>query len=392
MGAAQPMKRCPTFLAIAAAFMAIAAPSALAEPAAKYPIYFHSMSDLQQLGISLQWPMIYDTGVKTETLPKPGLPIGCYLYAGQATMSLISISEEFLAHYKAKGFTRESLCMGLASYMKYDPETGKRLPTYIYRDDAMVEAAVSNLDADTMPETTLTYYIPEIFADKEALKAGIDAVRRKEFGKLTEEQLENLMSTDFSFLSNELPLVVPDCFKNGTPYLDCNWRYGLLTGRKLSDAAPKMYRAVGETIDRHMQVLVKYKTWDTLDISPYLHKRVWGLQMNWELDNPVSTWTYSPTIGLPFGETMGVFNGVKSINGGEPLKFTVENNLHAWAEEVTWFDVSPSFPRGYGYNLTSIDEGFGDGGASAASILAAYDGSSSSARFSAGLLKKLLLQ
>lgn len=378
-------------LALAATMLTCSVPPALAEAELKYPLVFTSVSEVQELGLSQQWPMLYETGVESETLPKPGLPIGCYVYAGSATRALISFSEEFLARYKAKGFSRESLCMGLASSMKYDPETGKRLPTYILRDEAVIDAALAKIDIDGMTPDKLANFIPEYFATKAALKAGIDAMKRRDFAKLSNDQIEILMgNSETSILSDERPLKVPDCFKNGTPFLDCNWKYGLLTGKKLSAAAPKRYREVGETIDRHMQSLVRHKTWPTADVAPYMNKRVWGLTMDWSGDLPDSTWKYVPTRGAPLAETADGYNIVPEVNGGEPLEFKVEGGLHNWAQDVTWFDVSPVFPRGYGYNLTEIDEGFGDGGASAQSILAAYDGASSSGRFSAARLQALL--
>jgi hypothetical protein len=124
---------CKIFAAATSVVSGVSVRPALAGPDIQYPLVFTSVSDLEKLGLSQQWPIIYDTGIQNNTLPKPGLPIGCYLYAGPATRALISISEEFLARYKAKGFSRESLCMGLASRALYDPETGRRLPTYILR-------------------------------------------------------------------------------------------------------------------------------------------------------------------------------------------------------------------------------------------------------------------
>ena len=379
-------------VAAISAFVAHLLPNApaAAEPEVKYPIVFSSMSDLEQLGVSLQWPTLYDTGLQNAMLPKPRLPIGCYVYAGGGTRALISVSEEFLARYKAKGFSRESLCMGLASSIKFDPETGKRLPTYRFRDDKVIDAALAKLDPANMPAEELASFVPDYFTSREDLAAGLANARSKQFTGMTNDQIEILMQSDDSYISDELPLKVPDCFKNGTPYLDCNWRYGLITGKKLSAAAPKRYREVGETLDAHMQSLVTYKTWDTLDAGPYLQKRVWGLIMDWSGDLPGSTWKYWPTSGYSTAVQQEGLYGVATINGGAALEFKVENALHAWADEVTWFDVSPSFPRGYGYNLTSIDDGFGDGGASAQSILAAYDGASSSGRFSAARLQALL--
>lgn len=373
-------------LALAASMLTCAAPTASAEPEPKYPLVFASISEVQKLGLSLQWPMLYGKG---ETFSTSGLPVGCYLYAGPNTMSLISISEEFLARYTAKGFTRESLCMGLASTMKFDPETGQRIPTYIYRDDKEIDTALDRFNPETMTDDARAYLIPDVFATEDAFWAGIAAIRRKDFSGLNDDQIENLVS-DADFLSNELPLKVPDCFKNGTPYLDCTWRYDLKTGEKLPDTTTSRYREVGETVDLHMKSFVAYKTWPVLDSGPYLQKRVWGLITDGSGDDPGSTWIYRATSGSAPDFSEEGYNSPPDINGGAPLEFKVGNGLAEWAEDVTWFDVSPSFPRGYGYNLTSGDEGFGDAGASAASILAAYDGASSSGRFSAARLKALL--
>jgi hypothetical protein len=40
----------------------------------------------------------------------------------------LSVSNELLQHFRAQGFTLESLCLGLSSQVHFDPETGRQLP------------------------------------------------------------------------------------------------------------------------------------------------------------------------------------------------------------------------------------------------------------------------
>lgn len=354
----------------------------------KYPLVFTSLADLEKLGLWRHWPLIFAEENGETVLPKPPFQNGCYWWAGNATRSLIAVSDDVLERYKKKGFTRESLCMALASRMRFDPETGERLPTYIYRDDLAIERHIASLDVATLPRDRLEDLIPEIFPSPAALQAAVEGWKRHDFSRLSERQIEALQPED-EFLSDELPLKVPDCFKNGTPYLDCNWRYGLLSGKKLSDAAPLRYRQVGQLIDEHMTPLVQQGSWATADISPFLQRRVWGLQITYEPGNPQSQWKYIPTTGWTKALVLDANNAVASVNGGQPLIYDVGQNLHLWAEEVTWFDVSPNLPRGYGYNLTLHDEGFGDAGISAASILAAFDTASSATRLTKAVLKQI---
>ncbi len=76
----------------------------------------------------------------------------------------ISIADAFLKHFQSRGFTLESLCLGLSSAIHFDPETGKQLPlAHLYQ-----------------------------------LKDSRESV---------------------------IPLNLPDCFRNAVSDLDCNSRY-----------------------------------------------------------------------------------------------------------------------------------------------------------------------
>ena len=55
---------------------------------------------------------------------------GCYHF-GEGGAVNISISAELLAYYVQQGFSRRSLCMALISAIRFDPETGRRLATYV---------------------------------------------------------------------------------------------------------------------------------------------------------------------------------------------------------------------------------------------------------------------
>jgi hypothetical protein len=88
----------------------------------------------------------------------PAFPNKCY--------GSVSISNEFLAPFRARGFSLEAVCLAITSpWVQYNPETGKPLP----------------------------------------------------------------VSKDFLF-------VVPDCFKSGTPFLDCEFNHDHASGLKRTDA------------------------------------------------------------------------------------------------------------------------------------------------------------
>jgi hypothetical protein len=77
----------------------------------------------------------------------------------------LSVSDEFLAHFRARGFTLESLCLGLSSHMHFDPETGRQLPLA---------------------------YVPEVGPHSR------DA---------------------------DIPLNLPGCFRNAVPHLECDSKF-----------------------------------------------------------------------------------------------------------------------------------------------------------------------
>jgi adenylate kinase len=150
--------------------------------------------DRAKLGIAVTW----DLDKKEKELANK-----CYYYGDGGP--IISVSDEYLARYQARGFSLNSLCMGLASAAQFDPESGKRLPTYI----------LANLK--------------KIDANETDAGSGID----------------------------ESPLEVPDCFKRGLAYSDCTMNYDLKTGEKLSEGKTQAFRAVGRAIEQLFETAIR---------------------------------------------------------------------------------------------------------------------------------------
>jgi hypothetical protein len=107
-----------------------------------------------------------------------GFPNKCY-YG-----TTLSVSDALLKHFEARGFSLRTLCLALDSSLRYDSGTGKQLPL--------------------------------------ALRA-----RRSEDGK-------SLLVSEAT-LSDEVVLNLPDCFKNGTPLIDCPRNYDFSFGTKEDD-------------------------------------------------------------------------------------------------------------------------------------------------------------
>jgi hypothetical protein len=85
------------------------------------------------------------------------------------------MSDAFLDHYIKRGFTPATTCLGVfAGYVHYDPQTGKPLKVVVWGRDE---------------------------------------------------------GDDF-WVKDEFLIEIPDCFKNGTPYLDCDFIYDERSGYK----------------------------------------------------------------------------------------------------------------------------------------------------------------
>jgi len=175
--------------------------SALLGPTLKaqeFPVIFDSPSNLRQLGIAVS----FGTQV-------PPLKNKCYYYGDGGY--LISTSDEFYGRFKQRGFSIGAMCLGLVSETHYDPESGRRLPTYILVDRALIKEQM------------------------------------REFGKVVEPDA----------VSDELPLDLPDCFKNANPYSDCRFRFGRITGKTLTAAETDAYERLGAAIDKAMSLKIR---------------------------------------------------------------------------------------------------------------------------------------
>lgn len=335
-----------------------------------YPVVFNSTAELEDLGLSLDWP---PSEIDTE-LKAPRFPNGCYLYRGQDRDHVISVSDDFLAAYRAIGFSRESLCMALVSEARFDPETGERLPTYVLRDDSVLDRHLDNLNPDAMTPEVLGNYVPPIFATKRALKAAIKRLKARSFSGLDETQLSVLVpATHHTY---ELPLRVPPCFKNGTPFLDCNWRFGLKSGRKLSARAPAKYREAGERVDQQIKAYIASGTGQ----RPY------------EDGDPYGQDTPAVKSYLPIDRLVRMREPGVDATWPHVLMLDIPEDDIEWADPVAWYAASSAFPSGYGYALYAWSAYAESGGpaVSAAGLKMAFDGTRTSSLVKLARLKKIL--
>ena len=152
--------------------------------APKFPLIFYPSGSEAQAGL-----LLGDGKKSFET--------GCYHF-GEGGAVNISISADFLAYYMQQGFSRRSLCMALISAIRFDPETGRRLATYVVIND-------------------------------------LKELRRH--------------PDDMGVTSPELPLTIPSCFARALPYSDCTWNFDAFTGKKLSSPLTQRFKALGRIVE-----------------------------------------------------------------------------------------------------------------------------------------------
>ena len=191
-------------------------PSAQAASRFKFPIVFYDKILLQRLGV-----VIGGYGPpETEILPYKSK---CYKKTPTETevtpdeLYALSLSDDFVLKFAKRGFTLNSLCLAIASGVRYDPETGRRLPTFI-------------------------------LADAPALK-------------------EN----DASSYTNEIPLDVPNCFRFGRPYSNCKFVFDPKTGAKLGSDLTKRYADLGRKIDQHVAKAMAAGKWSKTCADVQMH-------------------------------------------------------------------------------------------------------------------------
>jgi hypothetical protein len=238
--------------------------SALALPATgqDFPVVFDSPSKLRLLGIAVSF------GKNV-----PPLTNKCYYYGDGGY--LISTSDEFYDRFKRRGFSIGAMCFGLVSETRYDPESGRRLPTYVLTD-------------------------PELIKEN-----------KRQFGAVVEP----------GAISSELPLDLPNCFKNANPYTDCEFRFGRMTGKPLTAAQTDAYKRLGAAIDKAMSVKIQ---------GMPAEERLLGKGEGEELVKN-------------FRKTSG-YSMPSDIDGALPKELLRNASASIWVR-------SSKFARGYGYGL-----------------------------------------
>ena len=139
-----------------------------------------SADDAKLVLINMTGRELAGQGIAVHELRMRPFPNSCAA-AGNANLS---VSNELLQHFRGRGFSLESLCLGLSSHIHYDPETGRQLPlanlVELGRDRAMViplnlpdcfRNGVSQLDCDSKYDTWEYYRLkprddPRPFARK----------------------------------------------------------------------------------------------------------------------------------------------------------------------------------------------------------------------------------
>jgi hypothetical protein len=172
------------------------------------PLVFDSPNQLKRYGIGFR-------GIGTEDV-KIHFPTRCYYY-GDGGWD-ISISDDLLATYKAQGFSRRSACMALVSGIRFNPENGKRLTSYILMDRKLIK---------------------------------------------------NGQPTDAGAMSDALPLSLPSCFKNGLPYSDCAWNFDPMSGKKLSAQQTAKFKAFGPKIETFLSDAKRKSAFSYMDESEF---------------------------------------------------------------------------------------------------------------------------
>ncbi|TAU59251.1 hypothetical protein ELI13_38065 [Rhizobium ruizarguesonis] len=204
----------PAVISLAGIWVLAFLANAQGQDNAPVPKIILSAQELRSLGIA-----VHSQGAEE-------LPHGCR----DSGNPDLSVSDEMLRHFKARGFSLESLCLGLSSWVLFDPETGRTIPRVAFSRDL------------------------------------------------------------------EIPLNLPDCFKNAVPFLDCDNRWVHWEHYEFTEQERK----------------------DNLDHE----KKVDEMVRNYIARNGVS----------------GVFS-IEALGQG------------VFDSSFEWFLASPELPRGYGYAL-----------------------------------------
>lgn len=256
-------------LAAAAAFLGLRAYNSQQQTRHELDVARHALDrvDRSSIGISLNY------GDANE----PVQANKCYYYGDGGY--LISLSNNYVARYKRLGFSVNSLCMALVSGVLFDPESGKRLPTYF-----------------------------------------------KTFQPVDDQEGER-------DITDELPLEVPNCFAAGLPYSQCIMRYDPWTGKQLSNEQINAYHNLGSAIELLMRTAI------TEGVACELQS-LCGVSVVSDAP-PVAGYLTAKGYFLP-----ELSEKIKDRAAKIP-------NALVQISKATFYDVSPSFNKGFGYALNA---------------------------------------
>lgn len=174
-----------------------------AATAEDFPIIFENAQEARKIGFVISG---YGPGGDTVRPER----INCYVY-GSATYE-VTFSKQVLRAFEVRGFTLQSMCFGLISLVRFDPETGRRLPTFVIVDRASAE---------------------------EDLAANPDGIGEND-------------TVSRNATTPEWPLSLPDCYVRAVPLLDCQWRFHPYTGDELSAEVAGQMSELGRQIHQIM--------------------------------------------------------------------------------------------------------------------------------------------
>jgi hypothetical protein len=262
-----------------------------ARAAAPYPILIQDFKELRSAGIAL-----FQRGELKKNFPH--LKHRCYSYGDGGYM--ISISDTFLRGYEGRGFSLNSLCMGMISGIRFDPETGERIPTFI-------------------------------------------VVRPKKKGKGVEA------------VTSELTLGLPDCFKDGTPYSDCAMNFDPITGKKHKATTVAFYADLGREIEadfKKNKAAGRWKESCGSKTAMSCFSETWpdtqkAKEERGELDAGFLAFEHWPDPKNP-AEALS-----------QPSCCYPSAKPSSWQHQTN-FDVSAKLPKGFGYALYATGEAGGD--------------------------------
>lgn len=220
----------------------------------------------------------------------------CY-YLGDEN-GAISISESFLAPYARKGFSLQSLCLSIASGVRFDPESGRPLRYARLFNRSKLE-----------------------FGIKEGLIHGCDASSKN----------GSCVPHEEGVVGQEITIDVPNCFKGAAPLSDCRFLFNPFSGKRLQTHEMQKVKDVAAKIESGMR------------------KRLRPL-----LDCQIEA-------SLGCGQTKRNGDGYFTAKGYDLFSFLrIPDPRDGHSESP--FDVGGGFPRGYGYAINNFGTSFGFSG------------------------------